>query len=250
MKTLIAICLIFLLSNSCNTKTTPVDAYIEFFNALGLDEIPATTTEAYNDLVQIQNLILDVMRDFSQATTWINWINAVSKIGRIFDVAAGDLVYIANNTVLIQQVDVILNKVNEMTRDPSAYWKNVSMNIYNNPTIIGWAAYDCYRLITVEDYSEFGKRFANLVSLVFNGAPIPRPSSLRALSDKYSAIQFFKMGKETKALTESPEDCMLKALNELALKVIKILENPDTIDLKTMFDDLLALYKELVNCRQ
>ena len=176
MKVFIAFLLIFLVSNQANAKTTsPSDAFISFFNQLELNEIPIATLTTYNDTLKIKDLVLEIINGLEYSRTWIQIADSVSKVGKIFDLAASDIVKLANDTILTEQVDSILNKVNEISKDPKLYFSKVLDNIKSNPVLISWSLYDVYSLLKVESYDEFGKRFANVLLLVFEGKPIPTP---------------------------------------------------------------------------
>jgi len=220
MKVFIAFLLIFLVSNQANAKTTsPSDAFISFFNQLELNEIPIATLTTYNDTLKIKDLVLEIINGLEYSRTWIQIADSVSKVGKIFDLAASDIVKLANDTILTEQVDSILNKVNEISKDPKLYFSKVLDNIKSNPVLISWSLYDVYSLLKVESYEEFGKRFANLLLLIFEGKPIPTPPrNLRDLPPKYSMAKQFYSFDNAILKKEKYEECFImveKYINDI-----------------------------------
>jgi len=236
MKILYTLLIIFFVSSQGNAKTTPTDAFITFFNQLELNEIPIATLAIYKDSLKIKDLVLEIINDLEHSRNWAQIANSVSKVGKVFNLAAGDIVKLANDTKLIEQTDLILNKFNEITKDPGLYFSKVLNNIKGNPVLIAWSLFDVYSLLKVESYNEFGKRLANMLLLIFEGKPIPTPPrNLRDLSLKFTKAKQY----------ENYENCFNKGVNYF--NEIKSLINADVNILK-IFLSSVNFFKDISQC--
>jgi hypothetical protein len=233
MKSIFTLLLICLLTNSALTsENTPYEGLINFFKVVELNELPKAYNETITDFVVVKNLVTDIVSDLSQSATWTGVADGVAKIGRVMEVISLDIVNLGNNTLLANQINLVLNKFNDFLNAPQFYLQKDFENIKANLLPLSWAVYDAYMLVQARDYSEFGTRFGNIVLLILEGTPIPRPTDSIVLAKN---VEFEKMyitaQSRVRNLKYVQRKCSLEA-KDFLMKIVNILvsTNPNTLD--------------------
>jgi hypothetical protein len=168
-----------------NRTQTPVDGVVSFFEQLGLAEITKSSNFTYNEVLEVISLVNKVISDLGNNPTASDWANMLSNFGKITDRISSTIVLVANDTELVKEVSIVSNKLNDFLRDPKKFFTDILNNVITNPINIAWACYDAYKEFQEHDYKQFGKRLANIVLLLSNGTPIPKPDTQLVFSNQY-----------------------------------------------------------------
>ncbi len=229
MKTTIVIVLLFTVISSSfslgSRDNTPFDGVVNYFKQIGYPKIPIFYNETKNDFIKIEGLVKDIIDDLDKADNFIELADAVAKIGKTLKTIAGDIREALNDTVLVTEIDSLLDRVNDIILDPRKFIGEVTNNIVTYPANIAWALFDSYQIYKAKDYKEFGRRFANIVLLIVDGIPIPvPPTNLRSVGKKYAIAD---------------NKCMTEAI-EIVRKFAEMMKNKQISPL-----DIMALLKNL-----
>ena len=242
MKYLISLLLLTLIVSDplSRNSTGPIDALESFFDQLGYDTFDDFIIKAVTDSLNIKQLIEDILKEYGQAPrTWVNTADVFSKIGRVMDVAASNIKENANNTRLNEQFDRAMNYINDVINNPN-FLKIVQDNVTKNGLQITWAMYDLKNLYTTGDFTELGKRSANLFVLIFKDADKRPTNSLRLLADQ--KVELKGIINKLKSA-----DCG-KKLFWLSWELVKLVSNMKNMSIADAYNIISQMFQVAKEC--
>ncbi len=246
MKHIIALLLICLTISEPMVKkeTYPFDAVRTFFDAIGLDQIDDLIVKGNIDITHVIDLIGQILKDFAKSPrSWIDLSDAISKFGRIFDVIASDIRDNINNTKLHQQIDMMLDYLNDILRNPVTFINKVNKNIQDNSMQLMFKIYDLKNVLQTGDFPEFGRRLADMAKIVFKDAVTP--SRLRLLYGRRRGR--VNLRRRFQKIKIKSIECFSK-IYALASELFKVITKETTIDTAEVMKLLYEMSEVLAQC--